>query len=372
MKVLIACGGSGGHIFPALALAKELKEGNNSCQILMVVSRGPRDKRYLQASGCILNGMHIETVGTIAFPHKFSFKYIIFTLKLFWACLKSLIIILKYRPQVVVGFGGYTSFAPVIIARIMGIPTVIHEQNLLPGRANRLLARVVDRIAVSFDETNNFFPQMQSDHKIVKVGLPLRKQILSRSRDKFKPVKELFTILVVGGSQGAHNINELVLNCLSLMDKASLKDLRMIHLTGERDFSYVKARYDTLGIIAEVFDFLEDIASAYKTADLLISRSGANTIFEAARFGLACILIPYARGTKHQKNNAFYLERKGAAIVLDEETTSCEDLKKILLELIGNKEMRENLSRTINMLDNCRASRNLKEQIFALCNEHIT
>ncbi len=367
MKVLIACGGTAGHIFPGLALAEELKDENNHCEVVLVVSSHPRDREYLKVGRYILNGVHIETVATVAFPYDFSPKFVLFAARLFWALLKSFIIILRYAPQVVVGFGGYASFAPLIIARIMGIPTLIHEQNLKPGRANRLLARIVDRIAISFDDTNRFFSQdAKSRDKIVKVGLPLRKYILTHSKDSFAQSKDLFTILVVGGSQGAHNINELVLNCLSLMDKRKLAQMHVIHLTGKGDLHYVKARYEALDITSEVFDFLEDMAGVYNIADLLISRSGASTIFEAASFGLPCILIPYAGGTKHQKDNAFYLERKGAVIALDEKTSSCEDLKKILLELITDKRRRKNLSQRIKLLDNPKAGHNLKEQIFAL------
>lgn len=366
MRVLIACGGTAGHIFPGLALAEELKGGGNQSQIIMVVSTHRRDRKYLKAASLLLNGVPIERVGSVALPYKLSFKYVTFALRLFWAFLKSFIIILRYSPQVVVGFGGYASFAPLVVARMMGIPTLIHEQNIKPGRANRFLARIVDKVVVSFDETNNSFPKMKSANKVINAGLPLRKHILSCSSDKFKRVGDKFTILILGGSQGAHKINELVLDCLKLMDKAQLARIQLIHLAGQNDFHYVKSGYEALGITSEVFDFLTDIASAYKVADLLIGRCGAGTIFEAAHFGLPCILIPYVRGTKHQKDNAAYLKRRGCALFLDEEGASGEDLRKILLELFDNKKMRNDLSQRIKTLDNPAAANNLQEQIFAL------
>lgn len=367
MKVLIACGGTAGHIFPGLALAEELKRKVDNCQIVLVVSDHLRDRRYLKAGSSILKGVSIERLGSIALPYKFSFKYIPFGLKLFWALLKSFFIILRYSPQMAVGFGGYASFAPLVAARIRGIPTLIHEQNVRPGRANKLLARIVDEIAVSFDNTDNFFLEAKSRHRIIKTGFPLRRHILTYSADRLKQLSGRFTILVLGGSQGAHRVNELVLDCLKLMDEKELRRIRLLHLTGKGDFDYVKQRYKALDVVKEVFDFLEDMASAYKMADLLISRCGAGTIFEAAHFGLPCILIPYAGGTKHQKDNAAYLECRGAALSLDEERASCEDLKKILLKLLTERKMREELSQRIKILDNPQAGPNLKEQVLHLC-----
>lgn len=370
MRVLIACGGTAGHIFPGLALAEELKREDKECQIVIVTSTHPRDKEYLKAADPFKD-IHLETVGSSPLPYRISFKYIPFTLKLFWAALQSFYIILRYKPEVVIGFGGYASFAPLIVARIIGVPVLIHEQNVVPGRANRLLSRIADRIAITFDDTFKLFPKKGSKRRIVKTGLPLRKHILDRKGDSLRltrnPAKT--TILVVGGSQGAHSINELVLDCLSQMDEEDLSQMDVIHLTGRSDFHYVKSSYATLAVASWVFDFLEDIASAYSVADLLIARSGASTIFEAATFGLPCLFIPYSSGTKHQKENALILERLGCAYVLDETTSSCEDLRKIMLELIHNKSLRENLSQRIKLLDSPGATRNLKEQIDTLYRE---
>lgn len=376
MKVLIACGGTAGHIFPGLALVEELKKGKDPCQIVMVVSSRRRDKEFLsKMDNYLLEKVCIERVDAIALPYRFSFKYIPFLIKLFWAALKSFIIILRYRPQVVVGFGGYTSFAPLVVAHIIGIPTLVHEQNLMPGRANRFLSRIADKIATSFEETDKFLPRMGSGKRVIKTGLPLRGHLLNYSEtssdptlSKLRVFAKKFTVLVVGGSQGAHNINELVLKCLGQMNKIDLGALQVIHLAGKRDAEYVKRRYEALGVVSCVFDFLEDMASAYRIADLVISRSGAGAIFEAATFGLPCILIPHSYGTQHQRENALFLERSGAAVVLDEKTASAKDLGKIMLELIGNERRREDLSQKIKTLGNPQASRDLKEQILSLCN----
>lgn len=370
MKILIACGGTAGHIFPGLALAEELRKEDKECQIVIVVSTHPRDKEYLKTVGPFKD-MHLETIRSSPLPYKISLKYIPFALKLFLACLQSTYIMLRYRPEVVIGFGGYASFAPLIIARIIGTPLLIHEQNLVPGRTNRLLSRIADRITITFDDTDKSFPQWRSNLKIVKTGLPLRKHILDYRGDPLNITKDRkkTTILVMGGSQGAHNINELVLNCLSQMDEEDLRRMQLIHQTGKSDFHYVKARYETLAVSSRVFDFLEDMASVYRIADFLIARSGASTIFEAATFGLPCVLIPYSCGTRHQEENALFLERKGCACVLNEKTSSYEDLEKVMLELIHNKSLRENLSQRIKLLKEPQATYNLKEQINTLYKE---
>ena len=374
MKVLIACGGTAGHIFPGLALAEELIKEDKHASIIIVRSAHPKDKEFFRQFSS-LKGVQLETVGTSFLPYRLSFSYIPFTIKLIAALFKSFYIMLRYRPEVAVGFGGYVSFAPLIAAWIFGVPSLIHEQNLMPGRANRLLARVVDKVAVSFGQTSKFFPE-QIRNKIVETGLPLRKHILAYSPEgKHRLSSTLgkldkFTILVIGGSLGAHNVNQMVLEALSRLDKRERARMKVIHLTGKKDFGHVKARYQALGLSFRVFDFLEDMASAYGASDLLIGRSGAVTVFEAARFGLPCILIPHAYGTRHQKENAFYLKRMGAALVLDEETLSIQELEKTLRNLIADKRMRQDLSQRIKTLTNIEAGHNLKEEIQALHREH--
>jgi UDP-N-acetylglucosamine--N-acetylmuramyl-(pentapeptide) pyrophosphoryl-undecaprenol N-acetylglucosamine transferase len=367
MKILIACGGTAGHIFPALALAEELKKEDKACQIIMVVSNHRRDRGFLKAAGPLVKELRIETVEAAPFPYNFSFKSVFFMLRLLWALLQSLIIILRYRPDAAIGFGGYASFAPVIAARTFGIPVIIHEQNLRPGRANRLLSRIVDRIAVSFEGTGEFFPRHKRFvGKIVTTGLPLRNPIVGYQRTFPKPADK-FNILIFGGSQGAHKINELALDCLRLMDKQKLAGLHFTHLSGKQDLCYVQAGYEALGVDFEVFDFLEDMAGVYRNADLLIGRSGAGTIFEAAAFGLPCLLLPHSRGTRHQKENALFLQRRGCALVLDEEDSSARDLKRTLVELIDNSQMRRALSQRIKTLQTPGATRYLKEELLALC-----
>lgn len=371
MKILIACGGTAGHIFPGLALAEEINKEKNDYQVTLVVSSRRRDQNYLKAAGAISKKLKVETIIAMPLPYKFSIEYLSFSLKLILAFFQALAIIVKFRPEVVVGFGGCTSFAPLVVASKLGIPTLIHEQNLVPGRTNKKLAKIVDKIAVCFQQTAEYFPKLKTKTKLIKTGLPLRGQILNRkskhaSNSVKAPSADKFTILIIGGSQGASKINDLVLDALTTVDKTTLAHLELIHLTGRNDFNAIVKRYETLGVAHQVFDFLEDMPSAYRVADLLISRSGAGAIFEAASFGLACILIPYSMGTQHQKNNAAYLKNEGAAIVLDERTTKPQDLARLIFDLIGNANLKEKLSRQIKLLAVFDAAKKLKKEVLDL------
>ncbi|UCB56592.1 MAG: UDP-N-acetylglucosamine--N-acetylmuramyl-(pentapeptide) pyrophosphoryl-undecaprenol N-acetylglucosamine transferase [Candidatus Omnitrophota bacterium] len=367
MRILIACGGTAGHIFPALALIEELKKEDKDSSVRIVISRHPRDREYLRR-GVVSGDIQIKSISSAPLPYRFSLKCISFGLRLLWACIESFFIILRYRPQVIVGFGGHTSFAPLIVGRILDIPALIHEQNLVPGRANRFLGWISNRVAVTFEDTKKFFGK---GDKAIKTGLPLRRQrkdCNSAPLDSFAADKEKLTILVLGGSQGAHNINELVLNCLSGMDRELRSRLRLIHLSGRRDFSYVKARYASMGVVSCVFDFLEDMPAAYRCADLLIGRAGASTIFEAAGFGLACLFIPYSHAGAHQKENALFLKRQGAALVWDEGALD-KDFEKALLELMSRESLRRDLSQKIKSLEMPAAAGNLKEEVLTLYRE---
>ncbi|MFH1045428.1 MAG: undecaprenyldiphospho-muramoylpentapeptide beta-N-acetylglucosaminyltransferase [Candidatus Omnitrophota bacterium] len=373
MRVLIACGGTAGHIFPGAALAEELKKYNEHSHIVLVVSGRARDKEYLEAAKFFLKGVALEHIISAPLPYTFSWKLIPFGFKLLAALTQSLVIVLRHRPYVVVGFGGYISFAPVCIARILRIPTLIHEQNLIPGRANHYLTRWVKKIATSFEETKRYFSAAQLENKIVHTGLPLRRDFVltmdSAGLRHSPQDKEKCTILVVGGSQGAQAINALVLESISKMSREQLAKIRVIHLTGKSDYRLVKNQYDKLALEHLVYDFFEDMPSVYRIADLIIGRSGASTIFEAACFGLPCILIPYPHGTLHQKENALFLQRRGAALMLDEGTARAQDLQKMILELIENPDARHALSKSISSLRVPNARKNLIDLVYSLRKE---
>jgi UDP-N-acetylglucosamine--N-acetylmuramyl-(pentapeptide) pyrophosphoryl-undecaprenol N-acetylglucosamine transferase len=366
MKVLIACGGSGGHVFPGLALADELIEKNPQTEIALVVSTRERDRRYLQVAKSFLEKVKVETILPAPMPYKRSLLYLVFFAKVFVATAQSLFIVIKFRPNIVVGFGGNVSFAPILASRLLGIPSLIHEPNLIPGRANHFLSSLANKIAISFKETENYFSKEKVKKKLVHTGLPLRKMFYQDVPLKDYFDKDKYTIVVAGGSQGAHQVNKFVLESVRLMGEEEHKRLRVIHISGNDDVDYVKNEYMNLTIEHEVYGFLENMADVLRAADILICRSGANTIFEAASFGLACIVIPHPYGTEHQKINAGFLERIGAAAVIHQSPRASEELGKLLKVLIEDNKTRVDLSRRLKSLHNPDARKNIREEIMSL------
>lgn len=328
MRVLIVTGSSGGHIFPALALIDSLKD---SCgEVLLVLPEKSKNSfnliisaqvKYIPAAdlGLNLNSRNIR--GAYLF------------LLGVW---ESLRIVIKFKPDVVVGFGSLNTVALIFWAWLFRIKTIIHEQNVIPGRANRLLAKLVDRVAVSFSRTNNYLNI--SSEKIVLTGNPLGKDMIRINRelalDYFKFNQGKFNILITGGSQGSHKLNSVCFEAISASKRKD--DLQVIHISGAGDFSTLKERYAALSLTCKVFDFSFAMQYAYSVADLVICRSGATTLAELQRFAIPAILIPYPFAYAHQEANARVLEDLKAALVINDEELTAEKLTLLLDEFLIN------------------------------------
>lgn len=326
IKVLIACGGTGGHIFPGISLAQELKDRDCIEDIILVGTSHPLEKKIFSSSG--LPFTIIPTAKPTFIPHKF----LLFIIKFAAASLKSIRILLRFNPDIVVGFGGYASFPVCIFASMLGKRLFIHEQNCLAGLANRIVAIFATAVAVSFKQTEGFFKK-----KRASVGNPIRKRILENDKEEaiesFGLCSEKFTILVMGGSQGSHRINMLMCDLLGLLRVEEKGQIQIIHIAGARDYRTVTDKYCGDGIEARVYDFVDDIGLAYGAADMVISRAGATAIFEIAALGLPSILIPYRYAGGHQYYNARAIEKEGGAIVFDEIDLTAAVLKDTILEL---------------------------------------
>ena len=334
MRILIAAGGSGGHIFPAVALAEELRSKDLSAEILFVGSDKALDRRVFEKGG-----FKYILLSANKLPYKASFKMLIFLLKLSIDIVRSLAILMKYRPGAVVGFGGYVSAPVIAAAYILGIPKIVHEQNAVPGRANTMLFRFVDKIAVSFEETKKYLRTYAK--KAVFTGNPIRVSILKD--DKAGNIKKLgldpqkFTILVVGGSQGAHNLNKSFLISLSKMDEDARRFLQVIHITGVTDYGWASSAYKELSIEHLVYSFVDRIEEVYSASDLVVTRSGASAIFEIAYFARPMILIPYPFALGHQSENARIFSMRGAAIEIDEKNLSGDLMKEKIETLLKDR-----------------------------------
>jgi UDP-N-acetylglucosamine--N-acetylmuramyl-(pentapeptide) pyrophosphoryl-undecaprenol N-acetylglucosamine transferase len=322
MKIIIATGASGGHIFPALSLAEELKK---DWEIIFICDKGKAEEGIKKA------GYRVIAVTARKLRSWLDiFSFISGQVSLLRQSLK---IIKDFQPDVVAGFGSYVSFAAVMAARIKGVPAIIHEQNVMPGRANRLLAGLVNRIAVSFAESQNYFPK----DKTFITGCPVRRELLSVDKaealQRFNLSADKFTILVLGGSQGSHILNTKVSGAITGMERRD--DLQVIHLAGSADQEWVESEYRKAGITHCVFAFLEGMGYAYKIADLVVSRSGASAVAEISVFGLPAILVPYPFAYGHQLYNAKVLVDAGGAILIQD-----ADLSENLLQ--------ENIQRLMN------------------------
>lgn len=346
MRVLIAAGSSGGHIFPAIATAFKLKELNSENQIFFVGSTKGLDADILKSKGYVFDTMSSDK-------------------RFFRDFINARSILRRFRPDVAVGFGGYVSFPMLATAHIMRIATVIHEQNLVPGLANRLLSNIADVVGISFSETRNFFI---SKKNIRETGNPIRIDLVKLQKDKAAGLFELdaqtFTVLVMGGSQGAHFINDTVLDALKHMPESERRYFQFIHLSGVKDFDFVRTSYESLGVQHKVFSFCDRMSEVYSACDLVISRAGASSIAELAFFGLPSILIPYPNPRVHQLENAKYLEDANAAIVVKQADLSASYVREILLNLMRDRHRIKQLSENISRVAAPEAARRLAEEIM--------
>jgi len=322
MKILVATGKSGGHVFPALAFIDALCEKYKDIEALLIL---PKRSIIIPVKN---SKFKVRYICVSSFRAGLDFKNIIGVFNILRCSLESLFILLDFRPDVVVAFGSLSCIPIVILAWLFRINILIHEQNVIPGRANMFLARFSDRIAISFKASEGYFGRYRN--KVVFTGNPIRPELTridKKTALEFFGLKESkFTILIMGGSQGSHKINMAVIDAVSkLSNKATLQ---FIHITGVYDYEKLANRYKELDIDVKLFDFLYPMQYAYSVADLAICRCGATTIAELISFALPAIIIPYPYAYGHQMANAKVLEEKGAALVIRDEELDSGVLKK--------------------------------------------
>ena len=368
MKIILAAGGSGGHIFPSIALARELEKlGRND--ICFVSSKRRLDRNILDKGKYKSFFLSINPM-----PFRFSpVRVLIFMVKLLLDTIASLYIIVRVRPDCVVGFGGYSSGCIAKWASFFKIPVIIHEQNLLPGRANLLLSRAADRVAVSFNESAEYFPA--SAEKVVYTGNPLRMELLSN--DRAGSIRELgltpgkLTVLIMGGSQGSTFLNRVASEATCIVKAKNPDKVQFIHLTGSKDYDAIKDFYEKNNIPGRVFSFMERIDEAYAASDLAISRAGAAAIFELAFYSRPMILVPYPAKKNNQRFNAIYFSQKGAAIYKEETDLSPEVLAGTTINLLADISKRSQMSHAAGNLSNPDAGKMLAEEVIALAKARI-
>ncbi len=366
MNIVIAGGGTGGHVFPAIAIAKELKMKIANIKITFVgTARGIESKIVPK------EGYDIRFIKAEGLVGKNIFRTIKSALKIPVALRDSKRILKELKPELVLGVGGYSSGPVVLCASMMGIPTMIHEQNTLPGLTNKLLGKFVDTVAVTYHESIRFFPQ----EKTYLTGNPVRTEILKGDRGRgcriFSLNKNLFTIFVFGGSLGATRINNAVSEALAYLEPFKDK-IQFLHQTGDKDLDAVKEAYRMREFKGTVVPFAYEMADAYAVADLIISRAGATTLAEMTACGKAAILVPYpfAAGN-HQEVNARKLWDVGAAqMILDKELNG-KTLSDSIKYLLQDPDAIGQMERTSKSLGNPEATNRIIELMMGLLKKKI-
>ena len=338
MRVILSGGGTGGHIYPAVSIAKEIKKQYQNAEILFIGT-----ERGLESSIVPAEGFKLMKIKVRGFERKLSLGNVLTVKESFVSLFKVSKIIRDFKPDIVIGTGGYVCGSVLLAAALMNVPTLIHEQNAFPGVTNKILARLVDIIAVNFSEAKKYFPK---NNKVIVTGNPIRSNMMSISREEglkeFGFSKELPVVFVVGGSRGAKKLNESVL--LLAKQCVTKKSFQMLHMTGETQYDDVMKQYGSEGIATDtqylkVMPYLHNMPHAMAASDIIISRCGASTLSEITATGKPSILIPYPYATdNHQEYNARALEKNGAAVVILERDLSADILYSEVADMLNKPE----------------------------------
>ena len=354
--VAITCGGTGGHLFPGLAVAEELKK--RGCQIALLISPKEIDQQAVKSA----REMEIFTLPAVGLQNRnyFSFGWS------FWKSFLAARKIFKTRKaDAVLAMGGFTAAPPILAARKSGAKTFLHESNTIPGRANRFLARFVDEAFVGFPEAKS---RLRAG-RISVTGTPVRTQFSDKSAIRnpqsaialgLDPM--LPTILVVGGSQGASGLNEMILSALPQLTE---KNWQWLHLTGVNDFEKVKGAYDAQKLKAVVKPFLAEMDLALGATTACVSRSGASSLAEIAAMRLPPLLVPFpAAADNHQFFNALAFEKTGAAKLLEQKTAAPKKVAAILVELVENETSRSKMQSALAQWHAPKSAEQIAENIL--------
>jgi len=355
IRAIISGGGTGGHIFPALAIANELKERDPEAEILFVGAKGRMEMEKIPAAGYPVEGLWISGIN-----RKKMWKNISFPFKLISSLRKAKRIINSFKPDMVIGTGGFASGPVLYMAQKKGIPTFIQEQNSYPGITNKLLSKNALKIYTAYDGLERFFDKS----KIVKTGNPIRKDLLIQDTDRSKAL-EVFglnpnkkTVLSLGGSLGARPVNQAIKNVLNQIKQ---KDHQLLWQTGKNDYENYK-NLDNHSV--KVVPFISDMKTAYATADLIVSRAGAGTISELALIGKPVVLVPSPYVAEdHQTKNAKALSERQAAILIKEGDLD-KDLWQKIEEVLEQPEIAKNLSDNIKKMAQPEATEKIVDDIL--------
>lgn len=359
INIIISGGGTGGHIYPAIAIANEIKNRYPTANILFVGASDKMEMQKVPEAGYQIKGLWISGI-----QRKISLKNLLFPIKLVSSLFKANTIIRQFKPNIAIGTGGFASGPTLMVAGIKNIPTLVQEQNSYPGITNKLLSKKANKICVAYDNLTRFFPK----DKIIKTGNPVRQDLLniqtkvSKAKIFFKLAATKKTILILGGSLGAKKINELVASNLDFFEE---QNIQLIWQCGKLYIDdYTK--YNSLENV-QVYSFLNKMDLAYAATDFIISRAGASSVSELCIVGKPAIFIPSPNVSEdHQTKNAkSIVDKKGAILIRENEFATFQTIMKDLLE---NKEKQYALSRNIKALALPNATSDIVNEIEKLIN----
>jgi UDP-N-acetylglucosamine--N-acetylmuramyl-(pentapeptide) pyrophosphoryl-undecaprenol N-acetylglucosamine transferase len=322
MRAIIAGGGTGGHVIPALAIAHELRERYAAAVMFIGTARGI-ENRLVPAAGYELRLVRVGALKQVSLLTRLQ---TVFALPR--AIFDSARMIGEFRPEVMIGVGGYASGPAMLAGALSSVPLVAFEPNYVPGFANRLVAPMVAAAAVQFADTGRFFRNCRV------TGVPVRRAFFDvQPRAAGRP-----TLLIFGGSQGAHALNQAMLEAIAALREA-IPDLHVIHQTGERDYNEARAAYLRADAATELYPFIEDMPQAFARADLLLCRSGASTVAEITAAGKPAICVPFPKAADdHQRRNAEALVAAGAAVMVPESELTPARLVETIIALLRDRQ----------------------------------
>jgi UDP-N-acetylglucosamine--N-acetylmuramyl-(pentapeptide) pyrophosphoryl-undecaprenol N-acetylglucosamine transferase len=366
VRVLIAGGGTGGHLYPGIALAREIKRRDPAAAIAFVGTASGIEARVVPREG-----FPLELIRVMGLKGKSKLELVQGYLVLPIAAFDAWRVISRYRPDVVIGVGGFASGPVLMLASLRGYPTMLLEQNALPGVTNRLLARVVRAAAVTFEEALSFFPG-----KGFVTGNPVRPEFFSRRQqeadDHSTMPRPAARVLIFGGSQGAHAINVAMVEAATRLAATGADLLAITHQTGERDVELVRDAYRRAGLEARVEAFLFEMDREMTETDIVVCRAGATTLAELAAAGKPAILVPLPTAADdHQRRNADVIARAGGAEVIEERELNGERLANALLRLSQEPEHRDAMSRAIRRFARQDAAARIADKVWELAESRV-
>jgi UDP-N-acetylglucosamine--N-acetylmuramyl-(pentapeptide) pyrophosphoryl-undecaprenol N-acetylglucosamine transferase len=348
MRAILAGGGTGGHVIPAIAIANELKKSYNAEVMFIGTARGI-ENRLVPAAGYQLRLIRVGALKNVSVTTRLKTAFDL--PRALWVAGGMLT---DFAPDVVIGVGGYASGPAMLAAIVKHIPTLAFEPNVVPGFANRLIAKFVSTAAVHFEETAKYFRHAEV------TGVPVRQAFFDIAPKR----GGTSTLLVFGGSQGAHAINQAIFRCLPVLLREA-PGIHVVHQTGERDYNDALAAYEkikTQPITFEVFKFIDDMPAAFARADLVVCRSGASTVAEIAAAGKPAVFVPFPRAADdHQRVNAEALARHGAAVVVEESKLQGVWLAETIAASLGDAPRLKHMSEAVRSLSHPNAARDIAQ-----------